>query len=347
MMLDPCQVNTRPQTLTPTSIAMRRTAKLALAALMALGLLGNAALAQSSAPAWPARPVRIVVPFPPGGNTDAIARFTAERLGRTFKQAFVVENRAGAGGILGTDLVAKAAPDGYTLLMATASQFVTGPFITRTPYDTTRDFIPISVIGTNAFVLTVPASLPVNNLREFIDLAKSRAGQFNYGSGGNGTVTHLSAALFVERAGLAMTHVAYKGGGPALADVLGGQIQLYSASPSEVIGHQGAGKVKLLGISGLKRNAKLPAVPAIAEMFPGHAAESWNGLLAPANTPAAIIDALSREIQQAMTEPAFLEQIDKLGLEPVRHTSPEFIDMIKRESVVWGEVIRKAGLKAE
>ena len=160
-------------------------------------------------------------------------------------------------------------------------------------------------------------------------------------------MTHLSAALFVERAGLTMTHVAYKGGGPALADVLGGQIQMYSASPSEVIGHQNSGKLKLLGISGLKRNARLPAVPAIAELFPGHSAESWNGLLAPANTPPAIIDLLSREIQQAMTEPAFLEQIDKLGLEPVRHSSPEFIELIKRESLVWGEVIRKAGLKAE
>ena len=291
--------------------------------------------------------MRIVVPFPPGGNSDAIARFTAERLSRTFKQPFLVENRAGAGGILGTDLVAKAAPDGYTLLLATASQFVTGPFITRTPYDTVRDFAPISVIGTNAFVISVPAALPVTSLKEFIDLAKARPRQFNYGSGGNGTVTHLSAALFVERAGLTMTHVAYKGGGPALADVLGGQIQMYSASPSEVIGHQNSGKLKLLGISGLKRNARLPAVPAIAELFPGHSAESWNGLLAPANTPPAIIDLLSREIQQAMTEPAFLEQIDKLGLEPVRHSSLEFIELIKRESLVWGEVIRKAGLKAE
>ena len=334
------------------AISSRRGIRKGLAATLAATLAVAAVLtglvqAQPAASPWPARPVRIVVPFPPGGNSDAIARFTAERLSRTFKQPFLVENRAGAGGILGTDLVAKAAPDGYTLLLATASQFVTGPFITRTPYDTVRDFAPISVIGTNAFVISVTAALPVTSLQEFIDLAKARPRQFNYGSGGNGTVTHLSAALFVERAGLTMTHVAYKGGGPALADVLGGQIQMYSASPSEVIGHQNSGKLKLLGISGLKRNARLPAVPAIAELFPGHSAESWNGLLAPANTPPAIIDLLSREIQQAMTEPAFLEQIDKLGLEPVRHSSPEFIELIKRESLVWGEVIRKAGLKAE
>ncbi len=316
-------------------------------ALILLGTHAGVACAQSAAAAWPAKPVRIVVPFPPGGNTDAIARFTAERMARAFKQPFLVENRAGAGGILGTDLVAKAAADGHTLLLATASQFVTGPFITRTPYDTVRDFVPISVIGTNAFVISVPAALPVNTLQEFVDLAKARPGQFNYGSGGNGTVTHLSAALFAERAGLSMTHVAYKGGGPALADVLGGQIQMYWASPSEVIGHQISGKLKLLGISGQKRNAKLPTVPAIAETFPGHVAESWNGLLAPANTSPAIIDALSREIQKAMTEPAFLEQIDKLGLEPVRHTSAEFVATIKRESALWGEVIRKAGIKAE
>ena len=332
----------------PNRPALRLPIALAsmVGALILLGAHAGAARAQSAA-AWPAKAVRIVVPFPPGGNTDAIARFTAERLARTFKQPFLVENRAGAGGILGTDLVAKAAADGHTLLLATASQFVTGPFITRTPYDTVRDFVPISVIGTNAFVISVPAALPANTLQEFIDLAKARPGQFNYGSGGNGTVTHLSAALFAERAGLSMTHVAYKGGGPALADVLGGQIQMYSASPSEVIGHQASGRLKLLAISGLKRNAKLPTVPAIAETFPGHVAESWNGLLAPANTPPSIIDALSREIQKSMTEPAFLEQIDNLGLEPVRHTSAEFVATIKRESALWGEVIRKAGIKAE
>ena len=157
------------------AISSRRDTRKGLAATLAVAaVLTGLVQAQPASSPWPARPVRIVVPFPPGGNSDAIARFTAERLSRTFKQPFLVENRAGAGGILGTDLVAKAAPDGYTLLLATASQFVTGPFITRTPYDTVRDFAPISVIGTNAFVISVPAALPVTSLKEFIDLAKAR-----------------------------------------------------------------------------------------------------------------------------------------------------------------------------
>ena len=296
---------------------------------------------------YPTKPIRVLAPFTAGSTVDVMARVVQEQLAARLNQNLVIDNRPGANGIIATEMVAKARPDGYTMLISTGS--FTGNVIAakKLPYDTVRDFAPISVIGTNAFVISVPAALPVTSLKDFIDLAKARPGQFNYGSGGNGTVTHLSAALFVERAGLIMTHVAYKGGGPALADVLGGQIQLYSASPSEVIGHQSSGKLKLLGISGLKRNARLPAVPAIAELFPGHSAESWNGLLAPANTPPAIIDLLSREIQQAMTEPAFLEQIDKLGLEPVRHSSAQFIELIKHESVIWGEVIRKAGLKAE
>jgi tripartite-type tricarboxylate transporter receptor subunit TctC len=189
--------------------------------------------------------------------------------------------------------------------------------------------------------------LPVNNLREFVDYAKARPGQLNYGSGGSGTITHLSAALFVQRAGLEMTHVPYKGGGPPLADVVGGQIQLYSASPSEVIAFRGSNKVKLLGISSEKRNTRLPEVPAIAESYPGHVADTWNGLMAPAKTPPAVIERISRELQKAMSEPAFVERIEKMGLDPVRHTPQEFAESIRMQVNTWREVIRKAGIKPE
>ena len=241
-------------------------ASLLLAAATALLVMPGVAAAQN----WPTRPVRIVVPFPPGGNTDALARIAAERLSGPIGQQFVVENRAGAAGMIGSEGVAKSAPDGYTLLMGTASQIVTAPFIQKLAWEPAKELAPISIIGSNSFVLTVPASLPVSNLKEFIDYARARPGQMNYGSGGNGTVTHLSAALFVQKAGLAMAHVPYKGGGPALADVMGGQIQLYSASPSEVIAQVAGGKVKLLGISSLKRNPRLPNVPPIADVIPGH-----------------------------------------------------------------------------
>ena len=327
----------------PIPAARTPLAAMLLAAAAVLLALPPGASAQN----WPTRPVRIVVPFPPGGNTDALARITAERLSGPMGQQFVVENRAGAAGMIGSEGVAKSAPDGYTLLMGTASQIITAPFIQKLAWEPAKELAPISIIGSNSFVLTVPASLPVANLREFIDYARARPGQLNYGSGGNGTVTHLSAALFVQKAGLAMAHVPYKGGGPALADVMGGQIQLYSASPSEVIAQVAGGKVKLLGISSLKRNPRLPNVPPIADVISGHQAETWNGLMAPAKAPAAVIDRVSQEIQKAMGEPAFLERLEKTGVDPVRHTPQEFAEQIRREIAMWGEVIQKAGIKPE
>ena len=239
-----------------------------LVAAPGLQAQGNAS---PSATAWPVKPVRIVVPFSPGGNTDAIARISAERLGAALGQQFIVENRVGAAGMIATEFVARAAADGYTLIMATGSQVITAPFTQKISFDPVAELAPIAVIGANALVITVPQSLPVNTLREFVEYAKARPGQLNYGSGGSGTITHLSAALFVQRAGLEMTHVPYKGGGPALADVVGGQIQLYSASPSEVIAFRGSNKVKLLGISSEKRNTRLPRATRVMWPTPGTA----------------------------------------------------------------------------
>lgn len=319
-----------------------RTSFLSLIGVVA-ALAAGPALSQD----WPVKPPRIIVPYAPGGNTDQIARITAERLSSAIGVQFVVENRAGAAGLVAADYVAKSAPDGYTLFMGTLTQIATAPFTNRITYDPVKDFAPISVIGTNPFVIAISGNLPVRTLPEFVDFAKANAGRLNYGSGGTGGLTHLSGALFVQRAGLQITHVPYKGGAPALADLLGGQVQMYSGSPSEVIPHAQGGKIRLLGISSAKRAKYLPDVPAIAEFYPGHEAVTWNGVLAPARTPLPIINRLSAEIQRAMKDPAFTARLEKIGVDPVLHTPAQFARQIGDEMALWQRVIREAGVKIE
>jgi len=310
-------------------------------------LLACALAAPAAAQDWPAKPVKVVVPYAPGGNTDQIARLAAERLTAALGQQFVVENRAGAGGAIAADYVAKQPADGYTLFVAALSQFGPVPLTQKVSYDPLKDFTPISNIGANGFVIAVNAALPVANLKEFVEYVKARPGQLNYGSGGAGSLTHLAAALFLQRAGLNMVHVPYKGGAPALADTIGGQVQMYAGSPSELIAHAKAGKLKLLGITAERRNAALPDVPAIAELYPGFKAETWNGLLAPAGLPRPVVDRLAQEMQKAMKDPAFLDRLAKLGLDPVPTTPAEFGASIRSEYAMWRDVIKAAGLAVE
>ena len=310
-------------------------------------LLACALAAPAAAQDWPAKPVKVVVPYAPGGNTDQIARLAAERLTAALGQQFVVENRAGAGGAIAADYVAKQPADGYTLFVAALSQFGPVPLTQKVSYDPLKDFTPISNIGANGFVIAVNAALPVANLKEFVEYVKARPGQLNYGSGGAGSLTHLAAALFLHRAGLNMVHVPYKGGAPALADTIGGQVQMYAGSPSELIAHAKAGKLKLLGITAERRNAALPDVPAIAELYPGFKAETWNGLLAPAGLPRPVVDRLAQEMQKAMKDPAFLDRLAKLGLDPVPTTPAEFGASIRSEYAMWRDVIKAAGLAVE
>jgi tripartite-type tricarboxylate transporter receptor subunit TctC len=301
----------------------------------------------ASAQAWPERPVRIIVPFAPGGNTDSIARITAERLTQALGRAFVVENRPGAAGVVAAEYVARAAPDGYTLFMSIVTQLAVSPVITKVGYDPIRDFAPISIIGTNPFVIAISSALPAHTLGEFVAYVRANPGKLNYASAGAGSLTHLSATLFVQRAGLQMTHVPYKGGGPALNDLLGGQVQMYSGSPSELLPHAGGGKIRLLAVSSPARSKHLPDLPAIAEFFPGHTALTWNGLVAPAGTPGRVIERLSAEIQQAMRDPAFVERLDRIGVDPVLHTPADFANTIQRDLQMWREVVNKIGLKLE
>jgi tripartite-type tricarboxylate transporter receptor subunit TctC len=316
------------------------TAALAGAALL---LAAGPALAQD----WPQRPVRVIVPFAAGGNTDTIARIVTERLTTVFGQQFVVENRVGAGGGIAAEFVAKSPSDGYTLIMAAVSQIAILPYIQKIAYDPVKDFAPVSNIGTNPFVLGVHESVPARNVKEFVDYAKGRSGQLNYASGGNGTIGHLSGALFVSRAGLAMTHVPYKGGGPAVADLVAGTVQMYFGNASELIQHSKSGKIRLLGVSSENRAPQLPEVPAIAESFAGFRTLTWNGLLAPAGTPPAIVNRLSAEVQKIVREPAVVARLTSIGVDPLGSTPAEFVEMIRTDSVIWQEAVRAAGLKAE
>jgi tripartite-type tricarboxylate transporter receptor subunit TctC len=321
--------------------------KLAVVAAVLATVLNHVTASPAEAQAYPQKPVKIVVPYAAGGNTDAIARVTAQRLAAGMGQQFVVENRVGAGGAIAAEYVARAAADGYTLCLCALSQLGPVPLTQKVAYDPLKDFTPISNIGANGFVITVTAKLPVKTLAEFVDYAKSRPGQLNYGSGGTGSLTHLAAALFLHRAGLQMTHVPYKGGAPALTDTIAGQVEMYAASPSEVEPHVGSGNLRLLGISTSARIKQLPDVPAIAELYPGFVAVTWNGLLGPAGMPAAVVERLGAELQAAMKEPDFLDRLEKIGVDPAPTTPAQFAAEIRDEYAMWRDVIKDAGILVE
>jgi tripartite-type tricarboxylate transporter receptor subunit TctC len=316
--------------------------------LEALAAAAALAVAPSSfAQEWPQKPVRIVVPFAAGGNTDTIARIVAERLAAVFGQQFVVENRVGAGGAIAAEFVAKSPPDGYTLLVAAVSQIAIVPFIQKVGYDPVKDFAPISNIGTNPFVLGIHVSLPVKTVAEFVDYARANPGKLNYASGGNGSIGHLSGALFVQRAGLEMIHVPYKGGAPAVADLVAGQVQMYFGNASELIQHSRSGKIRLLGVSSERRAPQLPDVPAIAETYAGFQTLTWNALFAPAATPKAIVDRISAEVQKAVRDPAVAERLVKIGVDPVGSTPAELARTVQADIAQWSGVIKAANIRNE
>jgi tripartite-type tricarboxylate transporter receptor subunit TctC len=227
------------------------------------------------------------------------------------------------------------------------SQISISPFTHSIKFDPVRDFKPISIIAVSPFVIVVPKDLPVATLKEFVDYAKARPDQLNFGSAGVGALSHFASELFVRRAELKMTHVPYRGGALALSDLLGGNIQMLSASPIEIQQYVGTGQIKLLGISSLERSPQLPDVPAIAEIYPGHSAITWNGLLAPAGTPQEIIDKVSAEMQSAQQDPAFRERLEKLGVTPIRHTPADFAKIIADDMAHWRVVVEQIGLKAQ
>ncbi|PZW39425.1 tripartite-type tricarboxylate transporter receptor subunit TctC [Humitalea rosea] len=311
------------------------------------GLAAMPALAQPAA--YPNRPVRIVVPFPPGGTSDILARLAAAQLSAELGQPFVVDNRAGGAANIGADVVAKAAPDGYTLLLISTVHFINASlFEGRLSYDVLRDFAPIGLIAGVSQVLLVNPALPVHSLPELIDYVKARPGQLNYSSPGNGSQPHLTAELFATRTGTRMVHVPYRGAPQAVMDVVSGQVQLtFATSPTAVPLVRG-GQVRALAVTSADRIAALPEVPTASESgLPGFESVGGNGLAAPAGTPAAIIDRLGDVVMRMLAQPAMRRALTEQGADAKATTPAEFAAYIRAEVAGWGEAVRLSGARPD
>ncbi len=297
---------------------------------------------------WPQKPVKVIVPFPPGGVTDAVARITADWLTQRLGQPVIAENRPGASGAIAAEFVARADPDGYTLFSAATPQLAIVPHVQKISYDPVRDFAPISIVGTNPFALGCHEKIPATSLKELVDYAKARPGQLSYASPGSGSVGHLSMALFLARAGLKMEAVLYKGGGPAVADMVAGHVPCYFGNLNELIPHAGTGRVRILATSGAQRAPQLPEVPTVAEQgFPGFRTVTWNGYVAPAGTPREVIERVAREIGAACKDAAFAGRLNKIGVDSVCGTPAEFSQAVRDDLQTWKEAVQAAGIKPQ
>jgi len=315
------------------------------AALLALSYAGGA-FAQST---FPARPVTIVVGFAPGGGTDTVARIMQKNLGDSLGQQVLVENKAGAGGNIATDFVAKAAPDGHILLLGTVGSLTVAPhIISNLPYDPLRDLAPITMAAVFANVLVVQPSVPASSLAEFVKLAREKPGTVTYGSSGIGGAGHLAGELLGMMAKIDIVHVPYKGGGPAMQGILGGQVTSVFATPISAWPHIKAGKVRAIATTGSKRAELLPEVPTVAESgYPGYEAVNWYAYMAPARTPKPIIERLHRELVKALDAPDIRELLNKQGIEPSPSSTEELARYIAREYETWGKVVKLAGIKEQ
>lgn len=304
--------------------------------------------AAAQADNYPSRSIRIVVPFPPGGATDAAARLVATRMSEKWGQPVVIDNRAGAGGNVGSDIVAKSAPDGYTLVMGvTGSHAINISLYSKMPYDPVADFVAISQVAVVPNVVVVHPSVPARTLAELVALAKREPGKLNYASLGNGTAAHLGMELLKSAAGIDITHVPYKGSAPAVTDLLAGQVQVMVDGLPSALQHVKAGKLRAIALTSLHRAPALPDLPTIAETYPGFYADAWSGLFAPKGTPAAIVNQLSTEVQRILRLPDVREKLAALGAEPVGSTQTEFAAHVKREIDKWAQVVKTSGAKVD
>ncbi len=297
--------------------------------------------------AWPERPVTLIVPFAAGGITDLLARITAERLSGAFGKTFVVENIVGAAGTLATGKAARARPDGYTLLFVTTTQITVAPLVNRIDYDPARDFKPVAIIATSPFVMAVSADFPADTLDQFVAQVKRRPGRLTYGTAGAGSLSHLSTAVFLSRAGLDMIMVPYKGVAPAFNDLLGGTVDMVSATPVELKPFIDSGRLKFIASSGGARSAVMPDVPTIAESYPGHDVVTWNGIVAPSATPPDIINGLTREIAAAENDPEFVGRLKTLGVDPSRVAGDDFAAVIARDTADWRKRVTEMGIQLQ
>jgi tripartite-type tricarboxylate transporter receptor subunit TctC len=322
---------------------MQASRRLLLA--LAAASLTPAAFAQ----AWPSKPIRIVVPFPPGGGTDTIARETSQKVAAATGWTIVIDNKPGAGGNLGVDAVAKAAPDGYTLVLGQTSNLAINPTLyAKLPYDPQKDLLPIVLLANAPLVMVTAASSPFKTLADAVNAAKAKPGALNFASPGNGTVAHLTSELFQKAAGIKTQHVPYKGANQALTDVISGNVELYMSSVPTLIGHIKSGKLRALAVTSAQRVDDLPNVPTINESgYKGFDAVTWFGLLAPAGTPKDVIARLNAEFNKALKNPELSKRLGDEGADPAGGTAEQFAALIKADIPRWGKVVKESGARVD
>jgi tripartite-type tricarboxylate transporter receptor subunit TctC len=315
-----------------------------MAFALALGFAAGAAAAQSN---YPNRPIRIISPYAPGGGNSIMARMVAQKLTEAWGQQVIVDNRPGGNTIIGTELTARATPDGYTFMLAGSGHVLTSLLI-KAPYDPIKDFAAVGTVGKNENIMVASPSAPFNDLRQLIAAAKARPGQINYATYGAGTTSHLGTELFCQMAGIKMQHIPYKGAGPAIIDLFGGQVQVFLSTPAPVIPHIQSGKLKGIAISGDKRAEAVPNLPTFAEAgLPGFDSKGWYGVVAPAATPRAIVDKVSAEIGRFLLQPDIKKLLNAQGVEPFVSTPEQFADLMRSDHAKWIKVIKTANVKLE
>ncbi len=311
-------------------------------------LLAGAALG-AQAENYPSKPIRMIVPFSVGGTTDILARIIGQELTKAWGQQVIIDNRPGAGGNIGADLVAKSAPDGYTLVMGTVgTHAINASLYKKMPYDTVKDFAPITLVAAVPNVLVVHPAVPAKSVKELIEYAKANPGKLSFASSGNGTSVHLSGELFKAMAGVSMTHIPYKGSAPAIIDLMGGQVQLMFDNMPTALPHVKAGRLRALAVTSAKRSPAMPDLPTIAEAgVAGYEASSWFGVLAPAGTPSAIVTKLNGEIVRILGLPEIKERLLSQGAEPVGNSPEQFAAHITAEMAKWGNVVKASGAQVD
>ena len=315
-------------------------------ALLVLALAAALPAAQAQTGKWPDKPVRVIVPFPAGGTTDVMARTFAPRLAEEYGQQFIVDNRGGAGGAIGAEIAARANPDGYTIIVVTSS-YAPNAALYKLPYDPVKGIAPISMISILPFILVVHPSVKANNLKEFIELARAQPGVLNFGSPGTGSTPHLAGELFQQMTGTKFVHVAYKGDGPALTDLLGGQIQTLLATELVLGAQIKAGKLRALAVTTAKRSPAMPELPAIGELVPGYAVDGWAGMWAPAGTPREVIARLNQSVARILKLPEVQERLRAGGAEPAHSTPEGFAQAITRDIATWSKVVKARNIKVD
>jgi tripartite-type tricarboxylate transporter receptor subunit TctC len=315
-----------------------------LAVALVLGALG-CLTARAEAQEWPTRPVRIIVPYGPGGIGDLLVRLTTDRLAKTFGQPFILENRPGGGGVLGVEYAARSLNDGYTLVQAGGAQFSVIPLMQKLNYDPLKDLTPVSIIAANGMALAVNVDLPVHSVREFLEYAKNNPGKLNYGTGGVGTSSHLVPAAFAARAGLDMVAIPYQSTPASVLAVLNGTVQVFFGNIPDILETYRSGRVRLIALSNATRIPQFPDIPTIAETVPGFVMTGWNGYFAPAGTPQKIVRGLSRAVAEICRDPDVVKTMTGLGLEAVGSTPEQVADTIRQELPVYEAAVMAAGLR--